>query len=230
MPWPSAVREVLDAFAAAGCGRARAPRRSRTRGASLASTCAALLHRHREHAVADAQHRHAEVPHRLRRAQVVRPRRCCAWLPDRMMPFGANSRMNASLTSFGWISQYTCASRTRRAISCVTWEPKSRIRILSCMAAGECQIRVRRRRARHAGARRAARGSGRTRSTSATQLQRGAEVERRADAPVAAAAGAATVAEQRRADDRREHRHQAVQRAHRAHRLALRAARRRRSR
>ena len=49
------------------------------------------------------------------------------------MPLGANSRMKASLTSFGWISQKTCASRTRRAISCVTWEPKSRIRILSCM-------------------------------------------------------------------------------------------------
>src|SRR5213595_1885524 len=49
-----------------------------------------------------------------------------------MMPLGLNSRMNASLTSFGWISQYTCASRTRRAISWVTWEPKSRMRILSC--------------------------------------------------------------------------------------------------
>src|SRR3954468_15840926 len=49
-----------------------------------------------------------------------------------MIPLGANSRMNASPTSFGWISQYTCASRTRRAISCVTCEPKSRMRILSC--------------------------------------------------------------------------------------------------
>src|SRR6478609_9520639 len=49
-----------------------------------------------------------------------------------MIPFGANSRTNSSLTSFGWISQKTCASRTRRAISCVTCEPKSRMRILSC--------------------------------------------------------------------------------------------------
>src|SRR4051794_557318 len=57
-----------------------------------------------------------------------------AWLPERMIALGANSRTNASETSFGWISQYTCASRTRRAISCVTWEPKSRMRILSCMA------------------------------------------------------------------------------------------------
>jgi hypothetical protein len=32
---------------------------------------AALLHRHREHAVADAEHRHAGIPHRLRRAQLV---------------------------------------------------------------------------------------------------------------------------------------------------------------
>ena len=32
---------------------------------------AAELHRHREHAVADAEHRHAELEHRLRRAQLV---------------------------------------------------------------------------------------------------------------------------------------------------------------
>src|SRR5512139_2596140 len=53
------------------------------------------------------------------------------WLPDRITPFGANSRTKASVTSAGWISQYTLASRTRRAINCVTCEPKSRIRILS---------------------------------------------------------------------------------------------------
>src|SRR5512134_1253456 len=53
------------------------------------------------------------------------------WLPDRITPFGANARTKSSLTSAGWISQYTLASRTRRAISCVTCEPKSRIRILS---------------------------------------------------------------------------------------------------
>src|SRR5687767_9921764 len=58
-----------------------------------------------------------------------------------MMPLGANSRMNASDTSFGWNSQYTCDSRTRRAMSCVTWEPKSRIRILSCdMDGGSCRL------------------------------------------------------------------------------------------
>src|SRR2546430_3861023 len=50
-----------------------------------------------------------------------------------MMPAGAKSRMNASPTSWGWISQYTCSSRTRRAMSCVYWAPKSRISILQCM-------------------------------------------------------------------------------------------------
>src|SRR5436190_11394094 len=96
-----------------------------------------------------------------------------------MIPLGANSRTNASLTSFGWISQKTCASRTRRAISCVTCEPKSRIRILSCMSGG-------------------ARGGGRIQAGPARsaevqprqhqrrELNQRAEVERRADAPVAA--------------------------------------------
>src|SRR4029079_9843274 len=54
-----------------------------------------------------------------------------AWLPDRMMPRGSNLRMNSASTSCGWSSQYTPASRTRRAMSWVTWEPKSRMRILS---------------------------------------------------------------------------------------------------
>src|SRR6185295_189270 len=49
-----------------------------------------------------------------------------------MMALGANDLMKSSETSFGWISQYTAASRTRRAMSWVTWEPKSRMRTLSC--------------------------------------------------------------------------------------------------
>src|SRR5476649_1172901 len=49
-----------------------------------------------------------------------------------MTPFAPYPRTNSSDTSHGWISQYTFASRTRRAINCVTCEPKSRIRILSC--------------------------------------------------------------------------------------------------
>src|SRR5215470_10815055 len=49
--------------------------------------------------------------------------------PDRMMPLGSNfSRVALSTDWKGWISQYTPASRTRRAISWVTWEPKSTIR------------------------------------------------------------------------------------------------------
>src|SRR5439155_20141026 len=95
-----------------------------------------------------------------------------------MMPFGLNSRMKASDTSFGWISQKTCASRTRRAISCVTCEPKSRMRILSCMSGG------------------AGSGGGDAVAARSAEVQPGqhqrreldqrAEVERRADAPVAA--------------------------------------------
>src|SRR5688572_29681451 len=54
-----------------------------------------------------------------------------AWLPERMMPRGANSRMKSAPTSCGWSSQYTPLSRTRLAMSWVTWEPKSRMRILS---------------------------------------------------------------------------------------------------
>src|SRR5260221_8496504 len=48
--------------------------------------------------------------------------------PDRMMPLGAKALILAASTDWnGWISQYTPASRTRRAISWVTWEPKSTI-------------------------------------------------------------------------------------------------------
>ncbi len=61
------------------------------------------------------------------------------------------------------------------------------------------------------------------------ELQGGAEVERRADAPVALRQ-VRHDAEQRRADHRRDDRHQAVQAAHGAHRLALGAAHRRRAR
>src|ERR1044072_1924002 len=54
------------------------------------------------------------------------------WLPDRITPVGAYSRTKPSDTSQGWISQYTLASRTRRAMSWVYWAPKSRIKILWC--------------------------------------------------------------------------------------------------
>ena len=53
--------------------------------------------------------------------------------PDRMIALGANARIAASSTVHGRISEYTPASRTRRAISWVYWEPKSRIRTRSVM-------------------------------------------------------------------------------------------------
>src|SRR5947208_14111751 len=59
------------------------------------------------------------------------------WLPERITPAGPNSRTKASLTSWGWISQYTLASRTRRAISWVYCAPKSRIRIRSWPSTGD---------------------------------------------------------------------------------------------
>src|SRR5512134_1234465 len=51
-----------------------------------------------------------------------------------MMPAGANDRMNPAPTLNGWISLYTRNSRTRRAISIVYWDPKSRMRILPSTA------------------------------------------------------------------------------------------------
>src|SRR3954463_10774154 len=58
------------------------------------------------------------------------------WLPDRITPVGANSRTKPSETSQGWISQYTCVSRRRRAMSCVYCAPKSRISMREWDAAG----------------------------------------------------------------------------------------------
>src|SRR6186713_1778041 len=59
-----------------------------------------------------------------------------AWLPERITPLSvpslAYSRTQSSLTSQGCTSQNTWASRTRRAISWVTCEPKSRMRIFWC--------------------------------------------------------------------------------------------------
>src|SRR3989344_1078153 len=49
--------------------------------------------------------------------------------PERMMPRGANFFISSIDVSHEYNSQYTPASRTRRAISCVYCAPKSRIRI-----------------------------------------------------------------------------------------------------
>src|SRR5690348_9379676 len=54
-----------------------------------------------------------------------------AWLPERITPRGLKARTNGGSTSQGCSSQDPPVSRTRRAMSCVTWEPKSRMRILS---------------------------------------------------------------------------------------------------
>ena len=48
---------------------------------------------------------------------------------------GRSSANAASADWKGAIAQYTPASRTRRAMSCVTCEPKSTISTLSCVAA-----------------------------------------------------------------------------------------------
>src|SRR4051794_18356814 len=53
--------------------------------------------------------------------------------PERMIPLTFGSTTAASGAVQGRISQYTFASRTRRAMSCVTWEPKSRMMTLSCI-------------------------------------------------------------------------------------------------
>ena len=49
--------------------------------------------------------------------------------PERIIPRGFSARIFSGAKLNGWISQYTFASRTRRAISCVYWLPKSKIRI-----------------------------------------------------------------------------------------------------
>ena len=54
--------------------------------------------------------------------------------PDRMMPLGPGQSSALSADWKGTISEYTPASRMRRAMSWVTWEPKSMMRIRSCMA------------------------------------------------------------------------------------------------
>ncbi len=43
--------------------------------------------------------------------------------PLRMMPVGFQARIQSAVRVGGWISEYTRASRTRRAMSCVYCEP-----------------------------------------------------------------------------------------------------------
>src|SRR5262245_43526598 len=57
--------------------------------------------------------------------------------PERMIPRGAKARISSPLISQGCSSQYTPASRTRRAMSWEYWAPKSRMRMrCAWMSAG----------------------------------------------------------------------------------------------
>ena len=76
---------------------------------------------------ADAEHRHtrveqARVP--ARGAVGVGARRP-AGPPERTIAAGSRASSSATLAVCGTISEYTCASRTRRAISCAYCAPKS---------------------------------------------------------------------------------------------------------
>src|SRR5260370_8866534 len=51
--------------------------------------------------------------------------------PERMMPFGRRASISPRGIVRGTISEYTCASRTRRAISCAYCAPKSTTRTVS---------------------------------------------------------------------------------------------------
>src|SRR5260221_604069 len=57
-----------------------------------------------------------------------------AWVPEGTTPRGLNARTKSASTSWGCSSQYTPVSRSLLAMSWVTWEPKSRMRILSTVA------------------------------------------------------------------------------------------------
>src|SRR3954471_10861519 len=55
--------------------------------------------------------------------------------PDRISPFGARRRTSSTPTWCGSSSENTPHSRTRRAISCEYWPPKSRTRTSFCATA-----------------------------------------------------------------------------------------------
>src|SRR5215470_4645408 len=55
--------------------------------------------------------------------------------PDRMMAFGRRASISAVRIVCGTISEYTWHSRTRRAISCAYWAPKSTTRTVSGVSA-----------------------------------------------------------------------------------------------
>ena len=175
---------------------------------------AAELHRHREHAVADAEHRHAELQHRLRRAQLVLlvGRGVAARQDDPLRRELADEGV-ADVVRVDLAEDVRLAHAARDQLRDLRAEVEDQDLVVHGVrwcAVAAAATRARRAALKWSQAR-----------TSAASLQQRAEVERRADAPVAARQ-VRDDAEQRRADDRRDDRHQAVQRAHRAHRAALR--------
>ena len=93
---------------------------------------------HQLHAVADAEHRNAEIENRrvaLRRAVGIHARRAAG----KDEPFGASSRTRSAVISCRTISPYTCCSRTRRAMSWAYCEPKSST---STRSAASCDLGV----------------------------------------------------------------------------------------
>src|SRR5262245_64422553 len=60
--------------------------------------------------------------------------------PDRISPFGARLRTSPAPTWCGSSSLNTPHSRTRRAISCEYWPPKSRTSTSSVAAAGDPEV------------------------------------------------------------------------------------------
>src|SRR5439155_6900186 len=100
--------------------------------------------------------------------------------------------------------QYTCSSRTRRAMSCVYWAPKSRISILQCM----CEALSR---ARDASERKVA-----SCHDERNCLEGGAHEEGDADPPVGRRQ-MADLGQQRSADGRCDDEHDALERVERCH-------------
>ena len=87
---------------------------------------AAELLRHGLHAVADAEHGHAELEHRLRRAR--RSLSVTDSGPREMMPWVSTLRTSSLVTSQGRISQNAELAHAARDELLVYWAPKSRIR------------------------------------------------------------------------------------------------------
>src|SRR5436305_14437857 len=57
--------------------------------------------------------------------------------PEKMMPFGFNSLTRSAGMSWRTTWQKTFSSRTRRAMSCPNWAPKSKIRTSSSVMGGK---------------------------------------------------------------------------------------------